>query len=45
MVGDIKDLKVQRDVSALAARVHSVGIDDFEWLRRATIGRITPPKN
>lgn len=38
-IGDIKDLKVQRDVSALAARVHSVGIEDFEWLRRATIGR------
>lgn len=34
-LGDIKDLKAQRDASMLAARLHSVGIDDFEWLRRA----------
>lgn len=35
-LGDIKDLKAQRDASELAARMHSVGIDDFEWLRRKT---------
>jgi hypothetical protein len=32
-VGDIKDLKAQRDASELAVSVHRVGIDEFEWLR------------
>jgi len=39
-IGDLKDLKAQRDASALAAQVHSVGIDEFEWLRRAAGGAI-----
>jgi hypothetical protein len=32
-VGDIKDLKAQRDASELAVSVHRVGLEDFEWLR------------
>ena len=32
-VGDIKDLKAQRDASEVAYSVHRVGVDDFEWLR------------
>jgi hypothetical protein len=32
-VGDIKDLKAQRDASELAASVHRVGVEEFEWLR------------
>ncbi len=33
-VGDIKDLKAQKDASELAASVHRVGVDEFEWLRQ-----------
>lgn len=33
-VGDIKDLKAQRDASELAVSVHRVGLDEFEWLRQ-----------
>jgi hypothetical protein len=32
-VGDIRDLKAQRDASEVAYSVHRVGVDDFEWLR------------
>jgi hypothetical protein len=39
-LGDIKDLKAQRDASLLAANVHSVAIDEFEWLRLAAKGEI-----
>ena len=39
-LGDVKDLKAQRDASLLAANVHSVAIDEFEWLRLAAKGEI-----
>ncbi|MNS14094.1 hypothetical protein D3C72_457020 [compost metagenome] len=42
-LGDVKDLKAQGDASQLAARVHSVGIDDFEWLRMASDGDVQWP--
>jgi hypothetical protein len=37
-LGDVKDLKAQRDASLLAANVHSVALDEFEWLRLAAKG-------
>ena len=39
-LGDVKDLKAQRDASLLAANVHSVAIDEFEWLRLAATGKL-----
>jgi len=39
-LGDLKDLKAQKDASEVAASVHRVGIDDLEWLRLASEGKI-----
>jgi hypothetical protein len=33
-LADLKDLTAQWAVSQLGARISSVGIDPFEWLRR-----------
>jgi hypothetical protein len=35
-LGDIKDMKAQRDASELARHIHTPGVDDYEWLRVAS---------
>jgi hypothetical protein len=35
-LGDIKDMKAQRDASELAKHIHTPGVDDYEWLRMAS---------
>lgn len=32
-IGDLRDLGAQRAASRVAARMHDVGLDEFEWLR------------
>jgi hypothetical protein len=32
-IGDLRDLTAQRTASTVAARMHEVGLDEFEWLR------------
>ena len=32
-IGDLRDLGAQRTASRVAARMHEVGLDEFEWLR------------
>lgn len=32
-IGDLRDLAAQRTASAVAARMHEVGLDEYEWLR------------
>lgn len=32
-IGDLRDLGAQRVASRVAARLHEVGLDEFEWLR------------
>jgi hypothetical protein len=39
-LGDIKDMKAQRNASELAAHIHTAGVDDFEWLRLAVTDKI-----
>jgi hypothetical protein len=36
-LGDIKDMKAQRNASELAGHIHTAGVDDFEWLRLAAV--------
>ena len=32
-IGDLREMTAQRAASSVAARLHEVGIDEFEWLR------------
>ncbi|MEH3064684.1 MAG: response regulator receiver domain [Methylobacterium radiotolerans] len=32
-IGDLRDLAAQRTASTVAARMHEVGLDEYEWLR------------
>ncbi|AWV17657.1 hypothetical protein A3862_20905 [Methylobacterium sp. XJLW] len=41
-LGDLRDLTAQRTAGTVAARLHDVGIDEFEWLRLHA--KIVPPK-
>ncbi|TRC77472.1 hypothetical protein FJV83_28070 [Mesorhizobium sp. WSM4307] len=34
-IGDLKPMKAQSFASQIGARMHSVGVDDLEWLRRS----------
>ena len=33
-LGDLRDLTAQRAASVVAARLHEVGLDEYEWVRR-----------
>lgn len=35
-LGDLRNMKAQQEASSLAANVHRVGTDEFEWLRLAS---------
>ena len=39
-IGDLRDLTAQRTASTVAARMHDVGLDEYEWLRFRAGGKV-----
>ena len=39
-IGDLREMTAQRAASSVAARLHEVGIDEFEWLRFKGVAKI-----